>query len=578
MSKRMLCIYSVWKVKTLQHQLLTSQKKRKLGENLYTEEAEEETPCEQTAENYLDRLQTLLLAYAMAGVAQPATSDPTFDAKNEAILGSDSTIYAIAPLDICMQYFYRAKRTAALIPASKRLQWLQTRDLEERSEWTSRFRESTATLGTIMKEVYQARDAHWIPPVVAEAPVGVTPGQASGSSQSLPSKMVLRKPVNGKQVAKVMKDGAALCAAFQRGACKTKGKCPQGAHRCGAILKKDRVCGASSHGAGQCRTLRSKQHPEGLPNLSGRNKARVATDNAACHWVLDEIQALAQRGGGSIRENPGNSLHWELPKEREMMQTGLWQDTTYAACCFAGARAKHQRLRHNIEEISRWPTLRCNHVHAPEEWAPFEVDGARVFPSKEEAEYTAPLAFSIAVSVSYWAVWTGHARLKLGRLPPVETTGHRAHWLYLDHRSLREWAMTPMAISLGLLLPDAKERSRVCQVVSVDAVIHEGSLPANHVYVDQGHHRRRLPITKWAPPCTPGVNCSTADWLAFYVTHIRETLWDNLSELQHKVLVSDTGGGPLPASCSTTCHRMPRRIIARRAVRPNQLAANPRRF
>ena len=209
-------IYSVWKVKTLQHQLLTSQKKRKLGENLYTEEAEEETPCEQTAENYLDRLQTLLLAYAMAGVAQPATSDPTFDAKNEAILGSDSTIYAIAPLDICMQYFYRAKRTAALIPASKRLQWLQTRDLEERSEWTSRFRESTATLGAIMKEVYQARDAHWIPAVVAEAPVGVTPGQASGSSQSLPSKMVLGKPANGKQVAKVMKDGTALCVALLR--------------------------------------------------------------------------------------------------------------------------------------------------------------------------------------------------------------------------------------------------------------------------------------------------------------------------------------------------------------------------
>ena len=101
----------------------------------------------------------------------------------------------------------------------------------------------------------------------------------------------------------------------------------------------------------------------------------MATDNAACHWVLDEIQALAQRGGGSIRENPGNSLHWELPKEREMMRTGLCQDTTYSACCFAGARAKHQRLRHNIEEISRWPTLRCNHVHAPEEWAPFEVDG-----------------------------------------------------------------------------------------------------------------------------------------------------------------------------------------------------------
>lgn len=34
------------------------------------------------------------------------------------------------------------------------------------------------------------------------------------------------------QVAKVMKDGATLRAAFQRGSCKAKGKCVQGAHRC----------------------------------------------------------------------------------------------------------------------------------------------------------------------------------------------------------------------------------------------------------------------------------------------------------------------------------------------------------
>lgn len=148
-------------------------------------------------------------------------------------------------------------------------------------------------------------------------------------------------------------------------------------------------------------------------------------------------------------------------------------------------------------------------------WVPFEVDGAKVFPSKEEAEYTAPLAFSIAVSVSYWAVRTGHAKLKLGRLPPVETTGHRPHWLYLDHRSLREWAMTPMAISLGLLPPDAQERSRVCPVAAVDDVLQDGVLPANHIYVDQGHHRHRLPTTKWAPPFPTSAAPSGTVWPSF---------------------------------------------------------------
>ena len=37
LSKRMLCVFNLWKVKTLQFQLTTNQKKRKLGENLYTE-------------------------------------------------------------------------------------------------------------------------------------------------------------------------------------------------------------------------------------------------------------------------------------------------------------------------------------------------------------------------------------------------------------------------------------------------------------------------------------------------------------------------------------------------------------
>ena len=71
LSKRMLCVFNLWKVKTLQFQLTTNQKKRKLGENLYTEEVDEDEPCQHNVESYLDRLYTLMLAYAIAGVAPP---------------------------------------------------------------------------------------------------------------------------------------------------------------------------------------------------------------------------------------------------------------------------------------------------------------------------------------------------------------------------------------------------------------------------------------------------------------------------------------------------------------------------
>ena len=90
-----------------------------------------------------------------------------------------------------------------------------------------------------------------------------------------------------------------------------------------------------------------------------------------------------------------------------------------------GARCKAQCLRHNIDEIASWPDLQCHHTHGADEWQPYLQDGQRVFPSKEEAEYTASLAFGIAVSASWWAVRMGLAKLHVPRFPFVETAGRR---------------------------------------------------------------------------------------------------------------------------------------------------------
>ena len=236
LSKRMLCVFNLWKVKTLQFQLTTNQKKRKLGENLYTEEVDEDEPCQHNVESYLDRLYTLMLAYAIAEVAPPSGTTP--DATKEAALGADSTEFAAVPLDVCMTYWFRAKRTCYQVHPSKRMVWLQARDQEERAEWTSRFRESTLALGVIIKEVFQARDAHWIPPVGSE-PSGAStamapvPNSKVATAPASPNKLILGKSINGKRVAKVMRDGTTLCQGFQRGDCKQKGKCTAGAHRCG---------------------------------------------------------------------------------------------------------------------------------------------------------------------------------------------------------------------------------------------------------------------------------------------------------------------------------------------------------
>ena len=125
MSKRMLCVFNIWKVRSLQFQLHTSTKKRKVGENLFTEDKEDEEQCDQDWETYLNKLHTLLLAYAMAGsssLAPPAGDAIGFDS-----LGADATKYLEVPLDVAMAYFWRAKRTTCVLPMSKRLQWLKSR-------------------------------------------------------------------------------------------------------------------------------------------------------------------------------------------------------------------------------------------------------------------------------------------------------------------------------------------------------------------------------------------------------------------------------------------------------------------
>ena len=260
------------------------------------------------------------------------------------------------------------------------------------------------------------------------------------------------------------------------------------------------------------RPLRSEQHPLGLPELTGSQQRRVEQDNMAASFVLSEIDQLVDRGGGSVRENPYNSLHWWTPDEVAI-----------------GARAKVQRLRHNIAEIAQWPRAE-----------PWIHEGKRHFPSAEESEYTAELCFAIATAASWWAVRVGHAKLYVPRSPSPCCTGHRDHWLDLDPtRALREWAMTPLAISLGLRPVDTAEAARVPTRACVEEVLQQGVLPTGHVYVGMGNHAHRLPTTKWRSPWQVGVNCTPQDWIPYYVQYIRETLWQELDELEGMVLVCD---------------------------------------
>ena len=198
------------------------------------------------------------------------------------------------------------------------------------------------------------------------------------------------------------------------------------------------------------------------------------------------------------------------------MASGLREDKRYSSCCFMGARSKSQCLRHNLQEIKAWPVLDCHHIHDPKEWEPTSEHGRRVYPSHEEAEYTA-----IAVAASWWAGRTGRATLHVPRMPAINCHGRREHWLALDPRCMREWAMAPLAISLGLKPPDAREAARVPKRGRVsDFIQDDKTLPAECVYVGRGHHSHRIPVTGdlLIPVVTTALQKN--GWLGMWVTYV----------------------------------------------------------
>ena len=129
------------------------QKKLKLRENLFTEKVDEGEPGQHNVESYLDRLYTLMMAYAIAEVSAPVGTTP--DTTKEATWGPRE--FSSVALDIYMSYWL-----------TKRLIWLQARGYDERAEWTSRFRESTLTLWVIDDHQEGLSDTDWIPPVGSE--------------------------------------------------------------------------------------------------------------------------------------------------------------------------------------------------------------------------------------------------------------------------------------------------------------------------------------------------------------------------------------------------------------------------
>ena len=248
--RRSLEVQDLSKVHSLAYQRTHPAKKQRLAtsssvEVLLQDPGELDAMPVDTAETYLEQLSLYVTALAIAG-SQPATGAPSAPETVDV----DSWRYVVVPMDVVLKYLWRARQYVGRLPAGLRLRSLTYLDSTERGEWSSRFNTGAKSLGELVANVYQERDAHWSAP--AERPA--EPASAPPSPKRKAA--AVTEPPSGTAYAsaRTLKDGTALCEAWNKGRCQSGKKCSNGQHRCNRLLQSGRVCGSHKHTGPNCDT------------------------------------------------------------------------------------------------------------------------------------------------------------------------------------------------------------------------------------------------------------------------------------------------------------------------------------
>ena len=195
----------------------------------------------------------------------------------------------------------------------------------------------------------------------------------------------------------------------------------------------------------------------------------------------------------------------------------------------------------------------CHHVHDEDEWKPYEgTNGKWIYPSSAEAEYTADLAFSVAVAPSWWAIRLGKAKLKVPRAPAVQDVGNRIGWPALPPAVLRSWVMASTAVRLGLIppkespgpwFPEGDTRKMTGWRRQVTKKMPAG----NAIFVGQNEGTSRCALRKWASPFVPGQHGTPAECFTKYVVWFhasgQQELRADFPEIAGKELSCDCAPG-----------------------------------
>jgi len=157
LQKRRLSVDDLWTIRSRQHQSKIDRKKQRTpGTELEITSSEtiSDVSIPKSVFSYLQCLFTYSIAWARAG-CEPLDGAPTEEDR-----ATESIRMVHVPLDVVLAYHDRALRQVSKLLGydddKRALNWLISKDEEDRSKWVEVFRHSNKTLGEIIKENHRS--------------------------------------------------------------------------------------------------------------------------------------------------------------------------------------------------------------------------------------------------------------------------------------------------------------------------------------------------------------------------------------------------------------------------------------
>ena len=146
------------------------------------------------------------------------------------------------------------------------------------------------------------------------------------------------------------------------------------------------------------RPLRSRAHPDGVPDLTSTDAARVASANALYDFASKVFSFCLKQGTLCIVENPASSLMWQTSWFRDLLRQSQVYWHEFHSCMYGSARRK----RTGLLSTTRLPGLmrRCDASHSHKAWGRTRTVDGWTFATAEEAAYPQALCRAAARDIS----------------------------------------------------------------------------------------------------------------------------------------------------------------------------------